>query len=831
MNKISKKFLPLLLPVLFLTCVTAPRGTDIIDGPDGKLPSGVEKLVLMNPSGNNPKWAGAELSQEQYMEYIKQFLPQEAADALSENSAVSRKVLAGILGNVLGGTSSNYPSDVNQSEWYAQGAAVSCDYRLFGTYTTNFRLNPDSGISRLDAARLAVRLYAAITGIDEYRVDPGLPCGITDLLHFSVEKQWYAYSAMYNGFMGEASSGKFEPLQDLTGGEAAQLLYNIVERGKSEGNEYAATAEKFEKNYSFIPHMKNLPVAEYIDTLDINNIGTRDEQKLAVSIQGLVNRQEVKILYRDVYNSYMYDYLIEKNYIKGTDETFTNVMDIVRKYKDFARGAVVVDPANPYTINTAETIAGVENRIIIIPEMIPAIREMGFTDIRDLRDYKLQTLYEAQRWLYNNYWMFTRRDSIHSAGTTVQYDLDRDLMIQMRIPSIFIPRQGECKDYLLQYQLIEAILIRMPYNIPIIGFPPAHNFDTNDLVGLNEYDGVLFVSQYGKFYFPQNWVGNLSYWSALTVPEETRKFNTRLNVPKLVYDPDVKYVCINMCDSGDAASYIQYGLYQFQWSDTERGKVPFSICYGYGHYDMLPTYTEYFAGTQGDYDYMFAAGSALSYNIPFSNNFGASFSNIKTRSEGYASIPIVDDDNIVYPSRDFINRDHYTKLNIMMGKTGLSSQMVYSHGGIFWQPEDYDYVNTYHTGLSNMTSIMADLLRSVPRNQVNPSVYTLADGKPMFHAITGYNPHDTRLFISGKTDEEARRYDEFAVNWFVREIVNSTTNDGTSNLYHCAVYSWQINFRRVRMIIEKIHAEHPGKYEFVTIGQLEDLYYQSMERR
>ena len=754
-----------------------------------------------------------------FMDYMKTYLPEKAV-TLSASEEIARKVLASVCGAILGGTSDTYPVDVIQSDWFAQGGAVSCKYRLFGSYSNTFKLNPDSGITRLDAARLAVRLYAAITGIDEYRVDPGLPCGITDLTAISVEKQWYVYSAIYNGFMDEASKGKFEPARNLTCIEAAKLIYSVVERCKREGNEHAATTEKYNRNFRTVPAVDK-PVAENIDIIGYSDL-PGDMKRLACSIQGIVNREEVKIM-TDKYPEYMFNYLIEKGYIQGKGQTFMNVMDVVEKYIRYVKGAVVVDPDNRYTINTAETIAGVERRIIITPEMIEKVKGLGITDIKDLRDYNLKTLYEAQKWVYENYWMFTRRDAMHLACFTPQYDYDRDYYIQLRIPSFYIPRQGECEDELLQYGLVEMLMKQMPPNIPILGFPPATDGTTP--YGLDEYCGVLFLSQYGKYILPQDWIGNLSFFSAVKVPESTRKFTPKAG--KLTCDPHVKYICLTMMDSGDAPAYIQYGLNQFQWSDKARGTAPFSICYGFANYDLLPTYTEYFFSSATATDYFFSALSGIGYMMPFANNFGASYRNIKKRSEGFASIPPVDDDNNPYMSTDAICKDHYNKVNIMMGKTGMTSQIMYSRGSGFWYEDDYNFTNTYLANLSNMTSIMADVFRVVPLEQVKPSVYTLDDGKPVFHCMTFYDPYDKRLFVSGRSPDFIRDNDEYAVDWFVNEIVTSTDAGGTMNLYNCAIFSWQINFNRISMIIEKMNRQYPGKYQFVTIQQLEDLYHQT----
>ena len=737
-------------------------------------------------------------------------LPPEAGKVLPE-SDIDRKTLAAACGTVLGGAGKSCPADVPTGAWYENGAALSCDFDLFGSFVNGFNLYPDSTISRADAARLAVRLYAAITGIEEYQTDPGLPCGLGDMQGYSVEKQWYIYSAIYNQLLPSVSASAFEPARALTAGEAALMIADITSRCRAEGNEGAATEEERDENFRTVPRAHQ-SIAPVIDTIVFEPLST-DMRRLVTSIQGIVNRNEIRIMTRDHYNSFMIDYLLQKQYFTALGQEFTSAYSMLTKYIGYISGAVVTDPGNPYSINTATDIAGVENRIVISPSMISEVQSLGITDIKDLRGYNLSTMSAGQQWVYQNYWMFMRRDIMNMACHTTQYDYDRDYFIQMRIPTFFIPRNNEVPDYLQQQELVKSLLLKYPSNIPIVGFPPATDSITQ--FGLDEYDGVLLISQYGKYILPQDWVGNLSVHTCIPVPAETRKFVSKNNTSDLYMIPGKKYICLTMMDSGDAPAYIQYGFKERQWDDPRRGSVPFNYCYGFANYDLLPAYTEYFFSSVRHNDYLFSSLSGIGYMIPFANNFGASYHG---RSEGFASVPPVDDDGIAPMSTSEISNWHYKKANVMMKKTGMTSQIMYSRGGGWWNQGDYDFMeNHVIPNLTGMTSIMADIGRVVPISWVNPVVYAFSNRKPMFHCVTfwSYNPD-----FSPSTNPV---FDEQAVEYTVNEIVQNTQS-GNLPFYNCAVYSWQFSSRRVEMVKNRMEALYPGQYEFVTIDQLEALF-------
>ncbi|MFD0467984.1 GxGYxYP domain-containing protein [Nonomuraea thailandensis] len=104
-----------------------------------------------------------------------------------------------------------------------------------------------------------------------------------------------------------------------------------------------------------------------------------DDQLLLTTLQGVVNRRRPRLYFN--YNAENYD----TAWLDGTGARITRhdrPLDLIARYRDEARGAILHDPAVPDSVNVATTLAGLENAVAATAEQAV---EHGFEVITDLR--------------------------------------------------------------------------------------------------------------------------------------------------------------------------------------------------------------------------------------------------------------------------------------------------------------------------------------------------------------------------------------------------------------------------------------------------------------
>ena len=738
----------------------------------------------------------------------REFLP--SGSKLSDANPVDRRTAAVICINMLGLKEGNtLPSDIEPGDRDAGVIKAACDLRLFGTAADDYCFEPDKALTRLDAARMGIRLYAAAAGIEDYNVEPGKPCGITDLTGINVEKQWYVYAAINLGLMGTIEEGIFAPEAPLTGGEFARLVTAVILDLNRRGEiETQASQQVRDEKFRIFPSVNKEPV-EKIDVFNLTSSAIRKEERLAAtSLQGLVNRDGPAI-YCYIDNSisggnrWMLKHYKDKGYIKDIGEEFKDVYSLIKKYRDKVKGAVIYDPPRGYTVNIATQIAAIEDRIIISPQMEEKIRGLGITDIKDIRQLGLTDILAASQWAYENLWPFLRRDVINWSYYASSRDFDRDYAVQMKIPTIWLPgsKDADYVDGIKDY--VKEMLSKMPPNIPIFGF----QYDTNDRgeeVGAGEYMGVRIAGTYAKYTNVSTHAGNYSFNTAIRVEPESLKSR---NVEKtdMRFNPEKKYIAVTMIESGDSPGYIQYGFKYFQWDNKGRGDVAYNYSLGLANYDLMPGVIQYFFETSTPKDYFFGAISGLGYMYPL---------------EKYGAMALFDDDGISYTDETRIIKDYYRKSDIYYGRLGFDAMGIYSHPGAFWKEEDYVLLREkIAPEMTHIKTIMADMGR-VSKDALTKPVFQVNDRQTAFHSVTFWSTEKL-----GNGNDKIN--DPRAIDFQVKEIVDNTV---TGNFFHCMSYSWHFGPRRIKLVEEELEKRYPGKYKFVTIAELQELYDQANKK-
>lgn len=722
----------------------------------------------------------------------------------SKNNDFTRYQAAVLIANHLEITDyDRQVSDVNLESKDANKVLAVLSRNIFGKIGSRYQFNGSLAFNRYDLAKVAINTYSYLLGIEDENLAPGRKCTISDITDLTPMQKWYVYAAVDYGFI-ELKDVKFEPTNNVSEAELTKTLEKVLLKASKTPLDLDRYQALKLENFSTAPK----PTATFSSFIDVyypNN--NRGERLLATSLQGLVNREKVSI-YLDMLNeTWITDYAIAKGYFSGINEKFTDVFALLEKYCHLydLNKFVVYDANNPFTINTATDIASVEGRLIISEEMVAKIKTIvANPDILFLDELNLKSQYDAQKYVYENYYPFLRRDILGWSYYGAQQDFVRDYAIQMQYPILWIPGSSS-NDYDSRTQvLVSDILQNYPANIPVIGFQYAAEV-VNGIVfdmGIGEFTGVNLCGEYGKYTAVFDSVGNLSFHTAFKIEDEKLQYQLSDKTYQ-VYDPNKKYVAITMTESGDAPAYIQYGLNQRQWSEEERLNTPYNYSYGLNNYDLLPLYTQYFFETANEKSYFFGAISGLGYSYPLAS-FG---------SKG------VKNEDGIYMLRPEIMKDHYQKVNVMMKRLGFTSLGVYGYPDSIWGKYDYldfdEYALKY---LTNVETIMADMHR--PARYVDtPLVKEGLYGHRIYHCSTFWSLAD----LGSSAD---RSKDDIAVDYLYNEILKNTKN---GSFFQCMAYSWHYGPRRVKLVIDKIEQNFPGMYEFVTIDELDNYYLQSKQ--
>lgn len=527
-------------------------------------------------------------------------------------------------------------------------------------------------------------------------------------------------------------------------------------------------------------------VSENICSINVEKLSS-EERLLILSLQGIVNREQAEIYTFVNQDAWLIDFYRKHGTILN-DSLYTDAYQLLNRFANKIQRILICDFKQPYTINLATNLAGVEDRIIVSPTMLERVKKItGITDIMDLRNLDITNEKEAFLW-YKKYIFPKQNHRMLSVakGGVFMYDVFRDYLIEFKIPVFWLPGKKD-SDYDPEYdQLVKDWLAETPVNIPVLGFWAG--VENGKDIGYTEFDGVKLAGLYGKFTLVNTWIGNYSYHSGVSSMSQNYYQKAPREKQFHSYDSNKKYVALIMNESGDAPCYFLYtGFYHRQWSDPDRGKAAIS-------YGITPSLRFLAPGVLADMykmqtkdDFFFCSISGAGYCYPFEEYGKLTVSPSACLQEYFGNI---------------------TAKNMY----GLDLDMLglYTHTENGWNSNDYEIAQKYIFPIQGLNSVISGMHRTQ---------YTAANAHELIDSVTVH--HTVTFWSSANFQWNDVSLDEKAVD-FLEDEIRTYGKDG--QFIQAMFYSWHYGPRRLNMLRQRLEKEG---YIFVTLNEFDYLWRQS----
>ena len=417
--------------------------------------------------------------------------------------------------------------------------------------------------------------------------------------------------------------------------------------------------------------MSNTPLS--VDVVDIAFLSF-EKRLIAVSLQGLVNRQGPKIFldygvyddiesrttnevfipediwqekYRDTLGNQDQNNLVYYRSVHDLKEThFTNIEDLLEKYASVCTGLVVWDPNRIDTVNLAVIICSIENLLMVSPEDLEWVSDLtGLKVKNDLRQLEGDRIF-LYRWAFKNLFSKCTGGKIACIELGWKRPEFLDYVIQNRIFVYSLATLNSSLLFMIGQKLL-MLLVGGPFRLRNLIFNLRLDFVLKRL-GLflmnlgssetklasriqkavqrkpfptifgwhtkrdDEFSFMLHLSANGLRLVPSHLASNFSFHSKLKAPSEFTQKHCQPSQIKL--EKDKTYLTFTLSDGDQLVlmNTAQLG----NWFREERGKVPFNWEMQPLLVDIAPALLGRYFNTLTESDYLIAGPSGAGYIVP-----------------------------------------------------------------------------------------------------------------------------------------------------------------------------------------------------------------------
>jgi hypothetical protein len=325
---------------------------------------------------------------------------------------------------------------------------------------------------------------------------------------------------------------------------------------------------------------------------------------LMISLQGVVNKRGplLYLLYPDnwpfTYVQSVYEFYQRKRYYSFRE--LKTPAEAVMALRSHLKGYVVWDPSVRTSLVVAFTVAGLEDAIVITPELLPLAQAAGLNVVEDFRG-TFAGMNDAQiyRWAYRHYWDRCSREFIvwlgGEAGKVMKPAVADWGMHQRVFFNDLSSRPSDSAEYALANQLLAEM---KPMSM-VMGW---HSY-AKDL----EEEHVKLTSTYGHRVEGLNTLPNLSFSAQVPIsPGFTFKNHHHVQLgDSILPGPKVYITCVQTDGIGLGA-----------WLRPGRGEIPYAWEVLMNYTWMAPAMAEYFYTMATPNDYFIGCLSGPGYLYP-----------------------------------------------------------------------------------------------------------------------------------------------------------------------------------------------------------------------
>ncbi len=383
-----------------------------------------------------------------------------------------------------------------------------------------------------------------------------------------------------------------------------------------------------------------------LDVIDLTALAA-DRQTLAVTLEGLVNRQRPRIYCEDGGGEGKTFWL---DRIDTPKTTVTDPLALVAKYRAEIAGIVVYDSAQADTLNLATVIAGQNGGVVASPALAPTLMAAPYSLplIADLRTNHFASNVDVYQYELDHWSANATHRLIVGLNPGIAANL-RDYAVATKAMMVWLdPRNAT------EATLLSKFLALLPPSSPYLGW------------WVDEPTGVHAASTQGVPTFAADWSSNLTVLGG--TPRGSAPTPPRPAPPPL---ENKIYVAIIMSD-GDNVQEDQH-LVPIKWADAHRGQVPIGWTIDPALVDVAPVILRYFQSTATPADVLVSGPSGLGYTYPAAWN-ATDFDGFTKITSGYMSAAKLDVITVWNNGVDLSAQNGHSYVANLPGLAGLTIQ-------------------------------------------------------------------------------------------------------------------------------------------------------------
>jgi hypothetical protein len=326
--------------------------------------------------------------------------------------------------------------------------------------------------------------------------------------------------------------------------------------------------------------------------------GTNLDQLAATTLEGAYNQQQRPNRLYVVWNSddqtWLNDNVLrEVTYrplpspVSGPDGQLDAMLT---DYGRDIKGAIVINPSDPDTLNLATTMAGIDDAMVVDPSQLPLLHRHGIPVIYSFTNMTFASPTGAYQWALTNLFPQTNPADLVMLNPAAFGGL-RDYIVATKSFVFYLTSANSA-----QTPLMNQIISGRPVNTPILGYIA------------NEGADVAALSSIGHFLNASDFLENGSDWAAVPGLRGLRQHQPQA----LRADKNTVYVAFLVSD-GDNAQYDEHRMFDVWTAGTDLGVVPEGWTTAPGMIDFAPSLINWFFKKLPDNSELLTGPSGVGY--------------------------------------------------------------------------------------------------------------------------------------------------------------------------------------------------------------------------